>query len=111
MGLYGGFSETTCISGPTQSLIAIVRCSEYVHLAAVAPRCDDAILSTSQLLEAPKYFKVLFDCAKSTAHHTNLKKTVQSKSGRSGALLGLNFRVFLLVYGHLRAAGVPIGPL
>jgi hypothetical protein len=37
------------------------------------------------------------------------KKTVLSKCGRSGALLGINFQsVFLLVYGHLRAAGVPI---
>jgi hypothetical protein len=40
-----------------------------------------------------------------------LKKSVLPKSGRSGALLGLNFRVFLLVYGQLLAAGVPIGPL
>jgi hypothetical protein len=33
-----------------------------------ARRCDDAILSPSQVLEAPKYFKVLLACAKSTAH-------------------------------------------
>ena len=41
-----------------------------------------------------------------------LKKSVLPKSGRSGALLGLNFRFFfLVVYGHVRAAGVPMGPL
>jgi hypothetical protein len=33
----------------------------------------DAILSTSQHLESPKYFKLLFPWAKPTAHHTNLK--------------------------------------
>jgi hypothetical protein len=38
---------------------------------------------------------LLFAWAKLTAHHTNFKKYVLSKSGQSGALLGLNFRFFL----------------
>ena len=59
-----------------------------------SPRCDDANLSPSQLLEPSKYFKIVLSSREKWFPGTNLKKTVLSKSGRSGALLGLNFRFF-----------------
>jgi hypothetical protein len=72
-------------------------------------------LSTSvhnvTLARGSKYSNFTVTLGKTKAHHTSLKKTVLSKNGRSGALLGLKFLLFLLVYGQLGAAGVPIGPL
>jgi hypothetical protein len=44
--------------------------------------------------ESPKNFKSTADLGQTEAHHTNFKKSDWSKSARSGALLGLNFRGF-----------------
>jgi hypothetical protein len=70
---------------------------------------DNAILSTSPLLEHSKYFKFLFARAKFTAHHTSYNRPV--KKWAIWGTFGPKFPGFLLVYGHLRAAGVAIGPL
>jgi hypothetical protein len=59
----------------------------------------------------PVSFKLLFAWAKFTAHHTNLKQLDWSKKWTIWGTFGPKFPVFLLVYGHMRAAGVPIRPL
>jgi hypothetical protein len=50
--------------------------------------------SAAQPLEAPKYSNFTVAFGRTATRHTNFKKSVLPKSGRSGALLGLNFRVF-----------------
>jgi hypothetical protein len=64
----GGFQKTACSYGAPYFPVAKV---QYVlHLGVIHPNAKSG---PWQLLEAPKYFKLLFPCAKLTAHHTNLK--------------------------------------
>jgi hypothetical protein len=66
----------------------------------------------SQHLEPPKYLKSAVASGKTAAHHTKFLKNCPVKKWTICGTFGPKFpSFFLLVYGHLRAAGVPIRPL